>query len=115
MIIDSRHVFYDRDYHGIVLVYDASNPKSKLSLSRWSQEFTSFRSQLHPDRAYPQLHVANKVDCLSVDARQKLLQSGQVGNGVWQMAASSNGSDVDGIAASTFLRFIEHLNDSRSV
>jgi GTPase SAR1 family protein len=115
MITDSRHVFYDRDYHGVVLVYDATNPKSQQSIARWSREFLSFRSQHHGKRVYPELHVANKADCLSADAKQRLLQQGQPAGNVWHMAASSNSSVVDVAAVSTFLRFVEHLNDSRSV
>ena len=115
MIRDSRHVFYDRDYHGIVLVYDASNPKSQQSISRWSQEFLDFRSQHHQKRSYPELHVANKIDCLSLDARQRVLQQGKIGDNVWHTAASSHGSVADSAAVGTFLRFVEHLNDSRSV
>ena len=115
-ITGSRHVFYDRDFHGIVLVYDATNPKSKQSLSRWGQEFLSFRSQQQPSkRQYPELHVANKIDSMTADARQKLALQGQSSGNVWHLAASSKGADVDGGAVSTFLRFIEHINDSRSV
>jgi GTPase SAR1 family protein len=115
MITDSRHVFYDRDYHGIVLVYDATNPKSQQSIARWSQEFFNFRSQHHGKRAYPELHVANKADCLSADEKQRLMLQAHPSGNVWHMAASSNSSVVDGAAVSTFLRFVEHLNDSRSV
>jgi GTPase SAR1 family protein len=115
MITDSRHVFYDRDYHGIVLVYDASNPKSKRSILTWRQEFLSFRSHSHANRQYPELHVANKIDCVAADEKQKLLQQPQPSDNVWTMAASSLGPDVDAGAVSSFLRFVEHLNDSRSV
>ncbi len=115
MITDSRHVFYDRDYHGIVLVYDASNPKSKRSILTWRQEFLSFRSQSYANRQYPELHVANKVDCITSDERQILLQQAQPADNVWTMTAASHGAEVDGGAVSNFLRFVEHLNDSRSV
>ena len=118
MLTHSRHVFYDRDYHGMVLVYkpplatpsintkftpplcsqappshsyDATNPKSKQSIARWRQEFLSFRAHAHPNRQYPELHVANKVDCMTADARQKLALQGQPGGSVWHMAASSKG------------------------
>jgi hypothetical protein len=59
--------------------------------------------------------VANKIDCLSLDARQRVLQQGKIGDNVWHTAASSHGSVADSAAVGTFLRFVEHLNDSRSV
>jgi GTPase SAR1 family protein len=108
-------VFYDRDFHGIVLVYDASNPKSKQSISRWSEEFLSFRARHHAPRQYPELHVANKADCVAADSLPRLTQSGQATSNVWHMAASSNSSNADGNAVSSFLRFIEHLSDLLSV
>ena len=96
-------------------MYDASNPKSKRSILKWRQEFLSFRSQSHANRQYPELHVANKIDCVAADEKQKLLQQPQPADNVWTMPASSLGPDVDGGAVSYFRRFVEHLNDSRSV
>ena len=64
---------------------------------------------------YPELHVANKADCLAADARGKLVQQGQQSGKVWRMAAASSAADTDSSAVASFLRFIDHISDSLSV
>ena len=64
---------------------------------------------------YPELHVANKADCLAADARGKLAQLGQQSGKLWHMAAASSAADADSAAVASFLRFIDHISDSLSV
>jgi hypothetical protein len=94
----ARHVFYDRDYHGVVLVYDATNPKSKQSIARWSQEFLSFRSRSNPVQrqyvsSFPQCIFVTFCACtLSFTSRTKRIALQRTRGGSWRSRVSKAAS-----------------------